>query len=141
MVTEPRAGLGEEGFTLIEVLVAMLILAFGLLGLEALGIGAARSVAMADRQSEFAIIASTSLEDALELLQDDAIPTQLCQEVDHGALLSRQVDLSDPNRPEVVVRVIPDAADAAAPVETFELRSSFFRPQPLLGSANGSPCV
>lgn len=140
MATETRARSGEEGFTLIEVLVAMLILAFGLLGLEALGIGAARSVAMADRQSEFATLAATSLEEALELLRAGTIPAQLCEEIEFGARLSRRVDLSDPNHPEVVVRVLPDADDDASPDEPFELRSSFFRPQAFPGSANGAPC-
>ena len=141
MTTETAARLDESGFTLIEVLVAMLILAFGLLGLEALGIGAARSVAMADRQSEFATLASTSLEDALEQLRSGVVPAQLCEEASLGARLSRQVILTDPNHPEVVVRVIPDPDQPASPAEAFELRSSFFRPQPFPGSANGSPCT
>ena len=68
MTSEPRRS-GEEGFTLIEVLVAMVILAVGLLGLEALGIGAARAVAMADRQSCYATLASDSLEAALHQIR------------------------------------------------------------------------
>ena len=63
MTTEPtRAGLGEEGFSLIEVVVAMVILAVGLLALEALGIGAARSINTANRQSELAVAATGALE-------------------------------------------------------------------------------
>lgn len=56
---------GREGFTLIEVLVAMVILAVGLLALEAMGIGAARMVARADEQSEYTAMASEELELAL----------------------------------------------------------------------------
>lgn len=52
----------QAGFTLIEVLVAMLILAVGLLGLEALGIGAARSIVRADQNSEYAMLASRTME-------------------------------------------------------------------------------
>jgi prepilin-type N-terminal cleavage/methylation domain-containing protein len=55
----------REGFTLIEVLIAMVILAVGLLALEAMGIGAARLVARADRQSEYTAMATADLEAAL----------------------------------------------------------------------------
>jgi prepilin-type N-terminal cleavage/methylation domain-containing protein len=53
---------GEGGFTLIEVLAAMVIVAVGLLGLQALGIGAARSVVRADHQSELAAVATAAIE-------------------------------------------------------------------------------
>lgn len=55
----------REGFTLIEVLIAMVILAVGLLALEAMGIGAARMVARADRQGEYTVMAMADLEAAL----------------------------------------------------------------------------
>ncbi len=55
------------GFTLIEVLVAMVILAIGLLALEAMGIGAARMVARADQQSDYTALASAELENALNV--------------------------------------------------------------------------
>ena len=60
MRTEP--GIREAGFTLIEVLVAMVILSVGLLGLEALGIGAARSVVNADNQTRMATAATRAME-------------------------------------------------------------------------------
>jgi prepilin-type N-terminal cleavage/methylation domain-containing protein len=62
--TEPRHR-GREGFTLVEVLVAMIILAVGLLALESMGIGAARMVARADRESELTALAADRLERAL----------------------------------------------------------------------------
>ena len=52
----------ESGFTLIEVLAAMLILAVGLLGLEALGIGASRAVTLSGKQSRYATLASQQME-------------------------------------------------------------------------------
>jgi prepilin-type N-terminal cleavage/methylation domain-containing protein len=59
----------REGFTLVEVLVAMIILAVGLLALEAMAIGAARTVAMADRQSEYTTLASAQMEQVLQRIQ------------------------------------------------------------------------
>lgn len=61
MPTEKRVK-GQAGFTLIEVLAAMVIVAIGLLGVQALGVGAARSVARADLQSEVAAIATATIE-------------------------------------------------------------------------------
>ena len=63
MPTEQRRT-GEEGFTLIEVLIAMVILAVGLLGLEALGIGAARSLAQAETRNETVAAATAAMEQA-----------------------------------------------------------------------------
>ena len=60
----PKAPLGEEGFTLIEVLAAMVILAVGLLALEALGIGAARSLALAETGNELVAAGTTAMENA-----------------------------------------------------------------------------
>lgn len=75
MTTDSSPRHGREGFTLIEVLVAMLILAVGLLGLEALGIGAARAVNRAQKQSAFAVLASDTLERTLSRIrQNDAPP-------------------------------------------------------------------
>jgi type IV pilus modification protein PilV len=58
--TERRVA--EAGFTLIEVLVAMVILSVGLLGVEALGIGAARSVVKAEDQTRLATAATRVME-------------------------------------------------------------------------------
>lgn len=71
--TEPRGG-GRRGFTLVEVLVAMVILAVGLLALEALAIGGARMVARADRQSEYTTLASARLEQVLERIDQGQNP-------------------------------------------------------------------
>lgn len=65
MTTDAPVRTDEQGFTLIEVLFAMLILAVGLLGLEALGIGATRAVNVAGRQSTFSAMASDTLERTL----------------------------------------------------------------------------
>lgn len=62
MCTESAPPRGRGGFTLIEVLVAMVILAIGLLGVEALGIGASRTINRADRMQQYLGVASDSLE-------------------------------------------------------------------------------
>lgn len=67
-MTSERAGTrggGEAGFTLIEVLVAMVILAVGLLGLEALGIGAARSITRAEENGDRTMVATRVMEDRI----------------------------------------------------------------------------
>jgi type IV pilus modification protein PilV len=70
-----RGGPGREGFTLVEVLVAMLILAVGMLALEALSIGAVRAVARADRQSEYVALATDRLERTLTQVRLGQSPT------------------------------------------------------------------
>lgn len=72
-MTSDRPGpASEAGFTLIEVLMAMLILAVGLLGLEALGIGAARSVTRADRQDETTLAAARVMEERIQEIRRTA---------------------------------------------------------------------
>jgi prepilin-type N-terminal cleavage/methylation domain-containing protein len=132
----------EAGFTLLEVLAAMVILSLGLLSLEALGIGAAKSIALADRTTEFATIASDSLDSALHQLRRDVIPTQFCRtDLKYGDKLSRAVDMSNTQLAKVTVRVIPNASSPNPPKTTFEISSSLFLPTALVGSTTGSPCT
>lgn len=62
MATETAAPRTDAGFSLVEVLIAMIILSVGLLALESLGIGAARSVRRAQVQSSYAATAQALLE-------------------------------------------------------------------------------
>jgi prepilin-type N-terminal cleavage/methylation domain-containing protein len=73
---------GEAGFTLIEVLAAMVIVAIGLLGLQALGIGAARSVVRADHQSELAAVSTASIEAAQQAIRENPAGTPTGQTCD-----------------------------------------------------------
>lgn len=66
----------RAGFTLIEVLIAMLILAVGLMGLEAMAIGASRSIAAANRMTEYTLIASQQLETTLEQARAATLPAE-----------------------------------------------------------------
>jgi Tfp pilus assembly protein PilV len=49
-----------------EVLVAMVILAVGLLGVEAMAIGASRQIGMANRTTQYTLVATQELETGLK---------------------------------------------------------------------------
>lgn len=68
------------GFTLIEVLIAMVVLAVGLLALESMAIGASRSIATANRMTEYTLIASQRLETVQERIRS-GLPAQSGVEV------------------------------------------------------------
>lgn len=141
MRTETRAPSAEAGFTLIEVVAAMVILAVGLLALEALGIGAARSITLAQRQSEYALVASDSLESALRQLREGQVPAQFCTNLRRGDRLSRTVSFpGSGNVVAVSVAAIPTTAQSTTPRDTFEITSSLFLPTLPGASANGTPC-
>ena len=136
-----RAGHPEAGFTLVEVLIALLVLSIGLLGLEALGIGAARSLALADRQSGSATIAADSLESAMHQLRNGALPLQFCRDdLPYGDRLSRRVDLSNPQLPTVTVLTLPAASTQMAATDTFSISSSLYLPVAFAGGVAGAPC-
>lgn len=84
------AGSRREGFTLIEVLFAMVILAVGLLALESMAIGASRMVARADRQSVYTSLAAEELEQALATFQNGDAVVSRARTVD-GITVSRVV--------------------------------------------------
>lgn len=135
MISETRR-LDAEGFTLIEVMVAMVILAVGLLGLEALGIGAARAIALADRQSGYATLASDSLEAAMHQVRRGNAPARFCiEELPFGDRMSREVVVTPQTPPpgegqliEVVVRIIPNPESFNSPAEEFRLEGSRYLP-------------
>ncbi|MFL5385841.1 MAG: type IV pilus modification protein PilV [Longimicrobiaceae bacterium] len=74
MATEPSPR-ADAGFSLIEVLIAMIILSVGLLALEALGIGAARTVRRASVQSDYAATAQDLMERTLVRISLDGDAT------------------------------------------------------------------
>ncbi|HLL46894.1 MAG TPA: prepilin-type N-terminal cleavage/methylation domain-containing protein [Longimicrobiaceae bacterium] len=89
MTTDRAPATGEGGFTLIEVMIAMVILAVGLLGLEALGVGASRMVSRAERQGALVAVASDTLERTLSRIRTAASPAAL-PDVSHAFLTSRR---------------------------------------------------
>ena len=116
MTTEqPRAPDRRAGFTLIEVLIAMVILAVGLLALESLGVGAARMVARAERRSTYVAMATDTLERTLSRLREGLTANAHTPYVQNNATVNLtvtdlgNVGLSVPARRrfDVTVRVIP----------------------------------
>jgi prepilin-type N-terminal cleavage/methylation domain-containing protein len=132
---------GEDGFTLIEVLFAMIILSIGLLGLEALGIGAARSVARANAQSEFALVATQDLEISLQAIRNGTVPAQRCAVLaPRGDTLERVVNLSVATRPRVTVSVKPATNRSPRPA-IFTVEGFAFVPGGVAGAAGGTACA
>jgi prepilin-type N-terminal cleavage/methylation domain-containing protein len=89
--------LNREGFTLIEVLAAMIILAVGLLALESMAIGAARRIAAANRHTEFTQAAGQEIERVLDAVRQapaapDPIPLRSQGTLDNGARFETIVD-------------------------------------------------
>jgi type IV pilus modification protein PilV len=60
----------DAGFSLLEVLVAMVILSVGLLALEGVAVGAARTTAHASRRSLYTAVATDRLERTLSALRE-----------------------------------------------------------------------
>ena len=95
-MTQPDAGPqaprpDRGGFTLIEVLVAMVVLAVGLLALESMAIGASRSIATANRMTEYTLIASQQLETTQQRVRSGLNPQSGDQVLANGTLVATTV--------------------------------------------------
>lgn len=133
MTTEKRKS-SEGGFTLIEVLAAMVVLAVGLLGLQALGIGAARSIVRADHQSELAAVATAAIESRQQAIHsnpgsvvagescdfDEATEVSMCVRVDTRA--------TSPSLPAGSALVTVRASHARMARDTFNISSYVYDP-------------
>ena len=139
-----ESNLTSAGFTLIEVLVAMVLLSVGLLGLEALGIRAAQSVAFAKRQSEFTRVAATELEEGLQLLRQGNALISRCRELGDGDRVSRvfQTNTSGfPGLGQITVTYLPDPARSPTPPPV-TVRGSVYRdPDSPFGNVSGNGCA
>jgi prepilin-type N-terminal cleavage/methylation domain-containing protein len=117
----------DAGFSLLEVLVAMVILSVGLLALEGVAVGAARTSAHASRRSLYTAVATDALERTMSALREGqaapSSPTPVTNAggrtiaysavtiVDNGVLAAPSPPL---RRYDVSVRVTPvNTADAA----------------------------
>ncbi len=137
MNTRTTCPRGRDGFTMIEVMIAMVILAVGLLGLEALGIRAARSVAMANQNSRAAETATQYLESAMDSLSRGLIPAELSCQTAAGEQVVRSVNLANSRLPQVAVTVTPPAAGTAtaAPIT---VNSYVYSWNPIAGAVSAS---
>jgi prepilin-type N-terminal cleavage/methylation domain-containing protein len=82
---------GRAGFTLVEVLIAMVVLAVGLLALESLAIGASRKIATANRMTEYTLIASQQLETTQQRVRLGLNPQSGDQVLANGTLVATTV--------------------------------------------------
>jgi prepilin-type N-terminal cleavage/methylation domain-containing protein len=121
---------GREGFTLVEVLAAMIILAIGLMGLQSLGIYAARSVTLAQRQSEYALVATRHLEAAVDSIDRSVISGCGVREWPAGINTDvvRRVVAGGAGQRVVTVAVVPDAESAAVRPQLYQLETYVFVP-------------
>lgn len=81
----------RAGFTLVEVLIAMVVLAVGLLALESMAIGASRSIATANRMTEYTLIASQQLETVQQQVRAGLNPQSGVAELTNGTTVQTTV--------------------------------------------------
>ena len=118
----------DGGFTLVEVLVALLILAVGLLALEALGIGAAKMVGKARRQSAYTAMATSELERVTGMIRDNRTVTNANQALAGGGTMATQVVQSG-TLFTVTVTVTPPSTRAVVERNgVIRLSANVFRP-------------
>jgi len=115
----------ESGFSLIEVVVAMLILAVGFLGLQALTISAIRSVGVGHERTEHAVFASSLLEEGMRQVRSANDCSVAGPNAGSGLLRGhswvRETAL-DGNRCDIAVRILRDEQSR------FELEASVHVP-------------
>ncbi|MDR0788303.1 MAG: prepilin-type N-terminal cleavage/methylation domain-containing protein [Gemmatimonadota bacterium] len=115
----------QDGFTLIEVMVALLVVTVGLMGVQASGVIASRTLAMADQQTRYTTRMAHSLESALAELRRGGVPAPFCEETKWGDQIWLSVDFSGAPLAAVSVRMTRPGAD---PAMEFAMRGAVFLP-------------
>jgi type II secretory pathway component PulJ len=136
----PFAGLASRaGATLVEVVVAMVLLAVGLLALQAMGMAALHSVGVAERNSRAVAMASRYLEEALEQLRQDRLPAPFACTLASGDEIARVVvEVGDPQLVEVRVQVTPETRGATP--QPYTVSAYVFSPRGFSPATDSSAC-
>lgn len=123
--------LPDGGFTLIEILIAMVLLGVGMLGLSALGVTSARTLAQAEVRTAYAITAADALEQALYRIRTE--PGSVSSGVlsvdtlDSRDIVTTTVTRADP-RWTVTVTVAASASSRSASISDYTISSDVFVP-------------
>lgn len=120
---------GRDGFSIIEVLAAMIILAVGLMALQAMAIGAAQRTAAANRQMAFTLIAGEHLEQDLATFESGGMPQSRqptrADGVPVAIVVTPTVDVV--TAVQIAVTVTPPE-DGRFPLQPITVVGSAFRP-------------
>jgi type II secretory pathway pseudopilin PulG len=110
----PDRAARRSGASLLEVMIAMVILSVGLLALQAFAMSAVRSLALAERTTRSSAAAVTSLEQAIGQLLLDSIPADLECLLQDGSSFRRDA-LEEPalERYRVSVSLTPPPSHSA----------------------------
>jgi Tfp pilus assembly protein PilV len=125
--------LGEAGFSLLEVTFAVTIMVVGVLSVQAMGIQASRTVALAKLESEFAQTATRQLESVSDSVRRNAVA---CGTRNRGSAAtgdSVRVQITGAaNRRTITVTVLPSLVPGRVRPDTVQLIRDIYVP----GAAN-----
>jgi prepilin-type N-terminal cleavage/methylation domain-containing protein len=138
--TETRGPRGERGFTLIEVLIAMVLLGIALMAIVPLGVISARQVGLADRNSRSAATATRYLEDGLQQIRQNRRPSPCDLTLANGDKVVRQVAISASAGAASTVIVIVTPKPTTGPERADTIRSYAFSPIPIPANAPTQAC-
>lgn len=118
----------DAGFTLLEVLFAMMLLGIGIMGLQGLAISSARTIGQAELRSEHALIAVQEMEKGLLNARGGACtpPSPSTFTLENGDAVQTTVTPTTATQCTVTVQILP----ASGALGTYTLTSNVFTPAP-----------